>query len=259
MLNTVANVGLVLDLFSRERPEWGVTELAREVGLPKSNVHALVSSLVEIGLLTRTSGNRYRLGWHLLVLSKRLQLGSRLEEDARAEMQSLSRRVRETVLLSVLARDRVLYVERVAGTHPTVRLAGVGVGADLPLYCTAAGKVFLANMVREDALELVEAIAFVPRTARTLTSAEALMDAVDRARRVGFAYDDRECVPDACCVAAPIRDATGHVIACLTVSLPAYRFEESVDQVRAALLESAALVGQGLSEHEPRALEPAPA
>ncbi len=72
MLNTIARTGTVLGLFTAETPEWGVTEVATTLGLPKSTTFDLLASLAEIGLLQQTSDDRYRLGWQLLVISRRL-------------------------------------------------------------------------------------------------------------------------------------------------------------------------------------------
>ncbi len=72
LLNTIARTGTVLGLFTAETPEWGVTEVATILGLPKSTAFDLLASLAEIGLLQQTSNDRYRLGWQLLVISRRL-------------------------------------------------------------------------------------------------------------------------------------------------------------------------------------------
>jgi len=72
LLNTIARTGTVLGLFTAEAPEWGVTEVATTLGLPKSTTFDLLASLAEIGLLQQTSNDRYRLGWQLLVIRRRL-------------------------------------------------------------------------------------------------------------------------------------------------------------------------------------------
>jgi IclR family KDG regulon transcriptional repressor len=259
MLNTVANVGLVLNLFSRERPEWGVTELAREIELPKSNVHALVVSLVDIGLLARTTRNRYRLGWRLLVLSERMQRGSGLQEHAREEMQGLAAEIGETVFLAVPALDRALYIHRVDGSHPTVRLAGVRVGAELPMYCTAVGKLFLCDHSPAEIKRLLQGTAMTARTSHTLTSVDALIGSLDRVRRDGVAYDLCECVADACCLAAPIRDAGRNTIAALSVSVPAYRFEHAAKRAKPALLACAQRIADRMGMSRPASDESVPA
>jgi len=72
LLNTIARTGTVLGLFTAETPEWGVTEVATTLGVPKSTTFDLLASLAEIGLLQQTSDDRYRLGWQLLVIRRRL-------------------------------------------------------------------------------------------------------------------------------------------------------------------------------------------
>ena len=81
MLKTLARAGAVLDLFTSDQPELGVTEIARRLGMPKSNAHALVQSLCKIGLLRRTPGNRYALGWKVFVLSQRLLQSTELRTE----------------------------------------------------------------------------------------------------------------------------------------------------------------------------------
>ena len=248
MLNTIANVGVVLELFTRERPEWGVTELAEQTKLPKSNVHALVDSLAEIGLLTRTPRKRYRLGWRLLVLSDRMQDASGIKEQALPYMERLAADLREAVMLSVPLRDHALYIARTDGMHPIVRLAGIRVGSKLPLYCTAVGKVFLSAMEPSEAIERLNGVERKQRTAHTITSVEGLMERVALVRREGVAYDRCECVNDACCVAVPLFDPQGHVIAALSVSMPAYRYERSVADVTAQLLAGSERINELISE-----------
>lgn len=69
VLNTIDRTGKVLDLFTAETPEWGVTAVATRLQLPKSTTFDIMSSLAAIGLLQQTSGDRYRLGWRVLLFS----------------------------------------------------------------------------------------------------------------------------------------------------------------------------------------------
>ena len=73
MLRTVSKIGPVLDLFTVEHPEWGVSEAAEALGVPKSSAHALLSTLADVGLLAATSHIRYRLGWRVLALGETLR------------------------------------------------------------------------------------------------------------------------------------------------------------------------------------------
>ena len=96
------------------------------------------------------------------------------------------------------------------------------------------------------------------RTSRTLTSVDAFIGSLERVRQEGLAYDLCECVADACCVAAPIRDIGRNTVAALSVSVPAYRFEEVAKRAAPELLESAERIADRLGTSRPIA-QPVPA
>lgn len=226
MLNTVKKIGPVLELFTAQRPEWHMTEIARALGMPKSSTHSLLASLVDIGLLAPGSRGRYRLGWNLLTLSDRMRACLDFREHALEPMRELAEATREKVLLAALDRHCVVYVERVEATHPTVRVAGVRVGTRSPAYCTAVGKVLLAHCDPEHVRTLLAAHPMQPLTPHTITTIEALEQQLARVRATGVAFDDGEVSEDVGCVAAPIHDRSGDVVAAISVSMPLYRFHE---------------------------------
>jgi DNA-binding IclR family transcriptional regulator len=257
MLNTVNNVGLLLDLFDHHSPEWGVTEVSRELDMPKSNVHALLVSLVEIGILERTCRNRYRLGWRLVDLGQRIQRTSGLEEASHPVMVDLSASLIETVLLGVLERNKVLYIKRVGGRHPTVRLAGVAIGGSLPLHTTAAGKILMSERPEDEVRYLLGQDPLTALTEKTLTDIDEILEGLEQVRRRRMSFDLCETVPDACALGAPIRAEDGSIIAALTVAVPAYRFphvsQNSADEImQAAEKISANLFDMRLARPRPR-------
>jgi DNA-binding IclR family transcriptional regulator len=253
LLNTVHNAGRVLDLFSAERPDWGVTELADALAMPKSNVHALVTSLAGIGMLTRTGHGRYRLGWHLVTLSERLRSGLSLREVSAPHMRGLVRDHGEAVLLGVLDRGDVLYLDRAEGTHPTVRIVGVRPGGRRPAYCTAIGKILLADLDAAAVRETVGPAPFRVRSPQTVADHAALGAVLDEVRMTDVAYDLGEIVQDACGVAAPIRDGGARVVAGLCVSVPAYRFAACRDRLTAGLLAATRAISAELAGGAPAA------
>jgi IclR family KDG regulon transcriptional repressor len=225
MLNTIKKVGPVLDLFTAEQPEWRMTDMARALEMPKSSAHALVSTLASIGLLSVTSSGRYRLGWNLLSLAERMRASLDLKGVATPAMQALEADVRENVLLAVLDRREVVYVERVEGTHPMVRLAGVRVGSRAPAHCTAVGKVLLAEREPEEVRALLRASGMRALTRRTVTSLEAFEEELKQVRIHGVGFDRQEIVAEVGCLAAPVYDQYGTVVAAVSLAMPWYRFE----------------------------------
>jgi len=245
MLGTVQKVGEVLELFTRGRPEWGVSEVAQALGIPKSSAHALLASLTAIGLLKRNREGRYRLGWRILSLSQVLLSTSSWREEARRAMEELVQRFGETTHLAVLECGRVVYVEKLEGTR-AVKVATTGIGVELPAHCSAVGKVLLAHRPWEEVLQIVEARGLPALTPNTITTLDELKTELQAVRERGYAYDIEEAVPELCCVAAPIRDHTGEVIAAMSLSVPFYRFQRKKEEYRKAILEASRTVSERL-------------
>jgi DNA-binding IclR family transcriptional regulator len=247
-LNTVKKIGPVLELFTPEQPEWRMTDIARALGTPKSSAHSLVSTLAEIGLLSVAPSGRYRLGLNLLSLSERMRTSMDILQQAGPSMQELARSSRETVLLAMLDRNEVVYVERAEGTHPMVRLAGVQPGARVPAHCTAVGKVLLAYRDPGETKRFIRSTELRRYTAQTITDPDRLEAALIEVRARGFAIDQSEIVADIACIAAPVTDQFGTVIAAISVSMPAYRFEEQRKGLVESLKTTAATVSRIVSE-----------
>jgi DNA-binding IclR family transcriptional regulator len=249
-LNTVKKIGPVLDLFTPERPEWRMTDIARALDTPKSSAHALVSTLAEIGLLSVTPSGRYRLGLSLLSLSERMRSSLDILKHATPPMQELAQTTRETVLLATLDRHEVVYLDRVEGSHPAVRLAGVRPGSRVPAHCTAVGKVMLAYRDPVEMRKLMASSSFKRYTSSTITTLDALEDNLVTVRARGVAFDLQEVVPDVACVAAPISDRYGTVIAGVSLSLPAYRFPANRQGLIDALVATATTVSSRVAAAE---------
>ncbi|TBH15457.1 IclR family transcriptional regulator [Thermus thermamylovorans] len=245
MLGTVQKVGEVLELFTRERPEWGVSEVAKALGLPKSSAHALLATLAQIGLLKRSREGRYRLGWRILALAQVLLYTSSWRQEARRAMEELVARFGETTHLAVLECGRVVYVDKLEGTR-AVKVATTGVGVELPAHCSGVGKVLLAFRSWEEVESIVAERGMPAFTPNTITTLDELRTELQAVRERGYAYDIEEVVPELCCVAAPIRDHTGEVVAAMSLSVPFYRFQQLKEEYRRAILEATRAVSERL-------------
>lgn len=141
-LNTVEKIGRVLDLFTRESPEWGVSEVAAELGAPRSSVHAMLSSLVDIGVLRWRLGGRYRIGWRILELADVHRSSTDVRAVAQPVLERLVLEHGETCHLAVAEQRHVMYIDRYMGTH-NITVQGVPVGSRLEPYCTGVGKALM--------------------------------------------------------------------------------------------------------------------
>lgn len=241
MLLTVKKIGPLLDLFSVERPEWGVTEVAQQLQVSKSSAHALLRSLADVGLLSCTVRGRYRLGWRFLDLGETLKASLNLRGTALPLMRRLASRHKETVQLAVLDRERVLFLERIEGTHP-VRFAGAPVGARWPSHATASGKVLLSVRPQAEVARIAQVEGLRAITPHTITDLDRLHKQLEVVRRVGYAIDVEESVPGVSGIAAPLRLDRGITVAALAIVVPTSRFRAGEQTLRKAVVETAAAI-----------------
>jgi DNA-binding IclR family transcriptional regulator len=224
-------------LFDNTHLEWGVSEVANALDMPKSNTHALLSSLVQAGLLQRTGNGRYRLGWGLFALSRTLLETTEFRKEARAVMDELSKVYCETVQLGVLERNIVVYLEKIEGIQP-VRVDLTGLGAANYVHCTAIGKVLLAGHPWPYVRSILETYGMPQMTPATITGLDRMESELEAIRRQGYAYNIEESYEDVCGIAAPIHDCDGQVIAALSLAVPISRFRRRREEFRDAVLRA---------------------
>lgn len=246
MLGTIRRVGQLLDLFDGDHPEWGVTEVSRALQVSKSTAHALLRSLAVIGLLEQMPNGRYRLGWRTVALGNVLLTSIGIANIAKLAMDDLARSSGETVNLAVLERGHVIFVERVPGAGG--RFASVvPLGTPLPFHCSAVGKVLLAYRAPIEVRELLKTVpGFDAFTRNTITDKQRFQVELDQVRRQGYGFNLMEAFNDVCCVAAPVQNGVGLVVAALGLSMPATRFERHRDYYISALLAASRKVSAEL-------------
>lgn len=249
MLQTIQKIGPVLDLFSAKRPDWGVTEVAEAIGVPRSSAHALLSSLAETGLLQCRARGRYRLGWRVVELNASLRGSVDVRSVAFPVLRRLADKHGETVHLAVLDNDRVLYVDKLPGSRQ-LTVAGAQVGARLEPHCTAVGKLLLAYCSAAEAQRVLGAGALRRLTPATVTDSGALMSELAVIRASGVAFDEGESVTHVSCVAAPVRDDLGAVVAALSLTVPASRFEVCRAEYRRAVKSAGLEISRLLTDGE---------
>jgi IclR family transcriptional regulator, KDG regulon repressor len=249
-IQTVTNALRLLESF-RDRDELGVTELSRRLALHTNNVFRLLATLEEAGYIEQSSDtDRYRLGVRCLEIGQAFSRGDALMRRARPVLADLCGRLRESSHLAVLRDFEVVHL---CGEHCD-RLVSTSsrVGLRLPAHCTALGKVLLGcagEAVREEYdRELVELHCLQSRTASTIVDREKLFEHLRAVGSQGFAVDVEECEPGLTCAAAPVYDATGRLVAALSVSAPSFRIDEQtlLDGTVPAVVAGAEELSRGL-------------
>ncbi|AVZ38418.1 MULTISPECIES: IclR family transcriptional regulator [unclassified Dietzia] len=246
-LSTVRKLGPILDLFTVDSPEWGVSEVSEALDIPRSSTHALLSSLVDIGLLQCRVRGRYRIGWRVVELSEALRGRLDVRSIAAPVLDTLVARHGETSHLAVMERMQVLYVDKVLGTH-NVTVQGARIGARLDLHCTGVGKLLLAHSGQADVEMFLRRQALPRRTPSTITDPGVLLAELGEIRRRGFATDRGEAVAAIHCTAAPIRDDMGVVIAAISSSAPRERYAARRVEITQAVVAAAAEITRTVSD-----------
>jgi IclR family pca regulon transcriptional regulator len=238
-LQSLARGLTVLRVLGSERGGLSLTATAQAAGLPRATARRSLITLQHLGY-ARAEGRLFTL------LPRVLELGhTRLSELGFGEIMNphlveLVGRVRESASISVLDGDDIRYAARV----PTTRIMSVNitVGTRFPAYATSMGRVLLAGLPAEERAAYLARVRPAPLTRHTVTSAEALSAAVDRAARDGYALVDEELEEGLRSLAVPLRDRAGQVIAAVNVSQHAGRRTpaETLESVLPALSEAAA-------------------
>ncbi|GAW93780.1 IclR family transcriptional regulator [Calderihabitans maritimus] len=245
---TIRSIDRAIDIlfcFTKDGSEFSITELAKLLKLHKSTVHRLVITMASRGLLERNPQNgKYRLGLKILELGSLVADRMDLRQRAREFLEELSARYRETVHLVVRDQNEAIYIDKVEPPDAVVRYSRVG--KRLPLYCTAVGKVLLAGLPPERVVEIVDTLDLNPLTERTITSRERLVEEVELVRRQGYALDNEELEPGLRCVAAPIWDHRGRVIAACSISGSASRIN---NQRMEKLIKAVKRTALAISQH----------
>lgn len=211
----------MLDLLANAGGEMGVTELSRRLEVHKSTASRLLATLQEHGLVEQNpASEKYRLGYGLVRLAGAVVAELDLARGARAVMQELADRSKETVNLALLQGDQVVNIDQITAPHLVVNVNWVG--KQNPMHCTSTGKVLLAFARAEDRRRLLSK-PLQRLTQRTITDRSTLEKQLQRVSEDGYAFTLEELEVGLNAVASPVRDSRGEVIAAVSVSGPSYR------------------------------------
>jgi IclR family transcriptional regulator, KDG regulon repressor len=219
-LSSVANSLRLIKAFSEDEYEIGISDLAKRLGLAKSTVHRLASTLLEQGMLQQNLDGKYRLGLALFELGALVRRKMDFTMEARPFLRTLMERTGETVHLAILDHDSILYII----THESKQALRMGskVGTRAPVPSTAVGKVLLAFQPEEEA-ERIIARGLPASAPNTIVDAKTLRRELALIRARNYALDDEESETGLRSIAAPIRVYPGSVVAAISIAGPIHR------------------------------------
>ncbi len=235
----------VLMLLSAHHDGLRLKDISEQLDIPKTTALRILSTFCSEGMSIKT-GDRYAPGFKLIQLGMRTLCGMELRKAATLPLQELSRKTGETAHLAVLSENKSLILDVCDSPNP-LRIASRA-GTQVPLYCSSTGKVFIAFVLCGPDVEAFTHNEPLERRApHTLTSQSALKKEIVKIRAQGYALDDEEFFENVRCLAAPVRDGRGAVVAALGITAATVRFKkDQVAKVAASVLAAAADIARNL-------------
>ncbi|MBI2324349.1 MAG: IclR family transcriptional regulator [Chloroflexi bacterium] len=236
-----------LSSFDRDSPSLSLKELSERMAWSKGTAYRFASTLVQLGYLDQDAATkRYRPGIKVLDLGFTCLSSLGLTERAQSYLEELFKETGQPVHIAVLDGHDIVYVARRADRSLTT--IDLYVGARLPAYCTSMGKVLLAHRPWDEVRRLMRGVKMQPHTPSTATTLDRLRADLAAIVRAGYGMTDQELELGVRSVAAPIRDASGGVIAAVNVStLTAHvSLERLQGELLPKLLETATRISAAL-------------
>lgn len=245
-IRSVAKALMILDLLAAKQSDMSLGEIARELDLPKSTLHGLLSTMRDFGYVEQSPfDGRYRLGVRLFEIGNIVANNWDVRRVAAPYIQKLVDELGETVHLVILDKGEVLYIDK-RESHQSLRIVSQ-VGMRLPAHCTGVGKVLLAYLSPGEVKRIIATRGLPRYTRNTITDPHRLEAELEKIRAAGYAVDNEEIMDSLRCVAAPLRNYEGKVCAAISVAGPVARLEGERFQLAVELVtRTAAAISAGL-------------
>lgn len=245
MIKAVEKALVILDVLEKEEIA-GVTQIANTIGVNKSTAYRILATLESKELVEKDEETKkYKLGLGFLRYSTSILENMEITKIADSYLEELVGTTQETAHLCILSGNKAVFV----GQKKSSEIISISakIGDEEPVYCSAVGKNLIAFLPEDELEKILDTIEFKPFTLRTITSKQVLMAHLDKIREQGYAVDDEEIYNGVRCVAAPVRNHKGKVIASVGVSGPASRIQiNDIEKFAVAVKDVAAKISRRL-------------
>lgn len=245
MLESADRVLRAIEVFHESTGDLSLSDIADRLSLPKSSVHRLLATLIDHNFIERDPlTRRYRLSIRLFEIGAGIIRERGLQSVAYPVVKDLAHTTGETCHLAVLSGTEVVYIYKVDGASSITMSSHMGGRA--PCYATSIGKVLLAWNEEELFARLI-ASGLKSYTNNTITDPGRLMQELEMVRLRGYACDLEEFEQSLRCIAAPVRDHFGRVIAAIGIAGPGWRLSDSrLDELAQVVMEAGSALSHSL-------------
>ncbi|MCW4630957.1 MULTISPECIES: DNA-binding transcriptional regulator KdgR [Marinomonas] len=236
-VSSVMKVFAILNAMA-EHKSVGVTELSQTVMTSKSTVYRFLQTMKMLGFVSQEGDDdRYSLTLKLFEVSSKALEHVDLVSLTEPYMASIAEQTKEALHLGIRDGDGIIYIYKVDAQY-NLRMQS-RIGGRNPLYSTAIGKVLLAERPESYIRDVFKDTQFVPSTAKTHRTIDALLEELKQVKAQGYGVDNEEQEEGLRCIGSPIYDRLGNVIAGLSLSFPTLRYTPEKFEKYVSLLQEA--------------------
>lgn len=234
ILKTIDRALRLLQAFTVEQPEWGVTELSKRFGWDKSVTQRMLSTLESRHFIQQSSETKkYRLGMALLGLAEVVNQTLDIRKVCKEHMRNLVQETGESVILTIVQGDEALCIDALDSSSPIKYSARVG--THFPPHVGAGAKALFAFKPPEELAKILAELPLDIYTPETLTTREAIFLDFEQIRKSELAISLGEKDYDVCAVGVPLRNRAGEVVAAVTIVGPQERVLSKMDYLQERL------------------------
>jgi DNA-binding IclR family transcriptional regulator len=244
-VRVIERVFMILEYLSQSNSPRGPTEISAATGIHKSTVYRLLTSMCTGGYIERTDASTYHIGVKLVGIVSSHISNLELLTEARPFLYGLHAETQLIVHLGILELDEVVYIEKM-DINRNLRVYAQ-IGLRVPAFCSSLGKCLLSSLSGDEFDFLYQHRTLNRFTSNTITSHKELKEHLREVRRRGWALDNEEYIVGNRCVAAPIFDYRGEIIAAVSASGPtALLSDEHIPSVVEVVRQAAANISHRL-------------
>ncbi|MDY0309514.1 MAG: IclR family transcriptional regulator [Castellaniella sp.] len=215
----------ILDVLAGQRDPVTLKDLSAATGLHASTTHRILADLAVGRYVERVDSGLYRLGMRLLELGSLVKGRLDVRAAAIGPMRELHRQTGQTVNLSLIQGDEIVYVERAWSERSGMQVVRA-IGGRAPLHLTSTGKLFLSMWDARSVRSYAMRTGLAGTTRNSITEVDQLERELALVRRHGYSRDNEELELGVRCIAAGIHDDSGALLAGLSLSAPAERMRD---------------------------------
>jgi DNA-binding IclR family transcriptional regulator len=222
LINSLSRGVEILRMLAQADAPTGVTDVAERLKVDPSTAYRLLVTLEAGGLAQKDADSKkYGIGYGVLEIAYGLLRKMSVVNVAYPLVRSIATLTGESTHVAVLDGTRAVFVDRQSGAG--ILRVETTIGSSEPAYCTAVGKALLADHSLVELRHLYGEAPLKRYTPQTITDMRELANELERVRRIGYAYDEEELHPGVRCLACPVRNHRGRIVAAFGISMPATR------------------------------------